>query len=326
MNLDPEAANGAGGLGRAGDPARDDGMSVKRWLDAATVRVSRRSYTDEPASGPAADALDSFCTAFNRFEGARTVLVRRAPPKIFTGWLLHVYGKVSSPSALVFVGDKRVSGAAAQAGFMGEAAVLEATALGFATCWIGGGVRRSAVETLLGLEPHEHVYSISALGYAAGPTLGERATAGLVKARKRKPLETIAPGVRTWPNQVQAGVEAARLAPSATNRQPWRFEFMPGPGGAGSTSGPAGSGAAVRIGFEGTDTPMISKRLDCGIAMLHFELGVRAAGAGGSWRLLSGNDVAAWDFAPTADARTDGAPREPAGASRPELGRRGATS
>ena len=39
---------------------------------------------------------------------------------------------------------------------------------------------------------------------------------------------------------------------------------------------------------------MISKRLDCGIAMLHFELGAREVGASGSWQLLSGRDVALW--------------------------------
>jgi nitroreductase len=292
---------------------------VERWLGAAATRVSRRRYTDEPVSGPAADTLEAFCGSFTRFAAVRTVLVRHAPPEIFTGWLLHVYGKVSSPSALVFVGDKRVPAAAARAGFTGEAAVLEATALGFATCWIGGGVRRSAVEALLGLEPHEHVYSISALGYASGRTLGERATAGLVKARKRRPLETIAPGIRAWPAQAQAGVEAARLAPSATNRQPWRFTFTPGPGDPDPSSGAAGAGATVRISFAGTDTLVISKRLDCGIAMLHFELGVRGAGADGSWTLLDGNDVAVWEFAPRPDTVADSAPGDPAGGSGPDL-------
>ncbi|MHB9149671.1 MAG: nitroreductase family protein [Thermoleophilia bacterium] len=316
MSPDPEAASGAAGFGRAADPARaglpgdvglprtadparDHTLPVERWLAAAGARVSRRNYTDEPVSGPAADALDGLCRSFAPFEGARTVLLRHAPPQIFTGWLLHVYGKVSSPSALVFVGDQRVLGAAARAGYTGEAAVLEATALGFATCWIGGGVHRGAVEEFLKLEPYEHVYSISALGYTSGePSLGERATAGLVKARKRKSLESIAPGIRTWPTQVRVGVEAARLAPSATNRQPWRFTFAPASQDPGSSNGPVGPGAKVRLSFERADTPVISKRLDCGIAMLHFELGVRAAGVAGSWALLEGNDMAAWTFAP----------------------------
>ena len=56
-------------------------------------------------------------------------------------------------------------------------------------------MRRGQVTSLLGLEAHEHVYSISALGHALEQaTLGERATAGIVRARTRKPLDTIAPG------------------------------------------------------------------------------------------------------------------------------------
>ncbi len=36
----------------------------------------------------------------------------------------------------------------------------------------------------------------------------------------------------------------------------------------------------------------ISKRLDCGIAMLHLELGARAAGTSGSWEFLKSPGVA----------------------------------
>ena len=248
---------------------------VARWAAAARVRRSRRAYEPQPIAGVAAECLETFCREYAPFDGARVEVLVEAPPKIFTGWLLGVYGKVSSPSALVFVGDRRLPDAAARAGYTGEAAVLEATALGLGTCWIGGGVRRAQVASLLGLGTHEHVYSISALGYAR-----ERATAGMARARKRRPLDAIAPGCAAWPDWARAGVELARIAPSATNRQPWLFAQA--------------DDAGVRLFFEGSDTPVISKRLDCGIAMLHFELGAREASAGGCWELLSGRDVARW--------------------------------
>lgn len=202
------------------------------------------------------------------------MLVAQAPPKIFTGWLLGVYGKVASPSALVFVGDRRLPGAAARAGYTGQAAVLEATALDLGTCWIGGGVRRAHVASLLELDADEHVYSISTLGYPPEHKgVGERVTAGMVRAHTRRPLESIAPGWQTWPDWARAGVKLARISPSATNRQPWRFA--------------RGDDGHIALSFSGADTPVISKRLDCGIAMLHFELGLREAGGAGSWQLLS---------------------------------------
>ena len=254
---------------------------VARWAEAARLRRSQRAYEPEPIAGVVAERLETLCREYAPFEGARAVVLVEAPPKIFTGWLLRVYGKVTSPSALVFVGDRRLPDAAARAGYTGEAAVLEATALGLGTCWIGGGVRRAQVASLLDLDTHEHVYSISALGNAReGATARERATAGVARAHTRRSLDVTAPGVAAWPGWARAGAELARIAPSAANRQPWRFAQADDGG--------------VRLSFEGSDTPTISKRLDCGIAMLHFELGAREAGAAGSWRLLSGRDVAQW--------------------------------
>jgi len=256
-------------------------VSFARWARAARVRRSRRAYEPQPIHSAEAKSLEALCRAYSPFDGARTVLLTEAPPNIFTGLVLGFYGKVSSPSALIFVGDQRLPDAAARAGYTGEAAVLEATALGLGTCWIGGGVRRAAVASLLRLGPHEHVYSISALGPAQErATVGERATAGMVRARTRRALDVIAPGCTAWPDWTRAGVELARIAPSATNRQPWRFAQA--------------HDGSVRLSYEGADTPVISKRLDCGIAMLHFELGAREAGADGSWELLTGRDVARW--------------------------------
>src|SRR5660398_217719 len=76
------------GLGRVrqgsgSQERRGDEIPARRWLEAAEVRRSRRSYTDESLSGPAADALEHFCRTFTPFEGARTVLVREAPGRIF---------------------------------------------------------------------------------------------------------------------------------------------------------------------------------------------------------------------------------------------------
>jgi len=63
------------------------------------------------------------------------------------------------------------------------------------------------------------------------------------------------------------------------NRQPWRFRMDDG---------------AVVVSAVGFPTPAASPRLDCGIAMLHFELGARAEGCDGAWESLAGRDVARW--------------------------------
>jgi hypothetical protein len=51
--------------------------------------------------------------------------------------------------------------------------------------------------------------------------------------------------------------------------------------------------SAVTKGAEGN----ISRRLDCGIAMLHFEVGARLMGALGRWEILQAPEVARYRVA-----------------------------
>ena len=104
----------------------------------------------------------------------------------------------------------------------------------------------------------------------------------IARSRKRKPLEVIAPeaGPDTWPAWALEGLKAAQVAPSAVNRQPWRFSMQ--------------EGVVYVTPDRAVDTPKISRRLDCGIAMLHFELAARAAGHPGTWELGSGREVACY--------------------------------
>ncbi|GAB4287733.1 MAG: nitroreductase family protein [Deferrisomatales bacterium] len=240
----------------------------RRWLDAVPRRVSRRRFDPAPVGAGALDALDRVCLGFRPFGPARVVLLREAPGDLFRG-VVGSYGKVKgAPHALVMAGP---GDAAAEVGYVGEAAVLEATALGLDTCWVGGLFDPDRAAALARLGPGERVFAVSPVGRAvSGKGLEERLMSAVARSRSRKPLETLAPGVARWPDWARAGAEAARLAPSALNRQPWRFAWE-GPEVVLSADAPR-------------DTYHIPKRLDCGIAMLHFELGARGGGVAGDWR------------------------------------------
>ncbi len=247
---------------------------VEAWLESGRIRSSRRSYDGTAVDSAALDALEAFCDGFRPSAASRTVLLREAPDDIFTG-ILGAYGKVTkAPSALVFLGVSSMPGADASVGYTGEGVILEATRLGLDTCWIGGTLRASKVGAAVSLKRGERVFGISPVGYAtASLSFAERTLFGhkTVGPKPRKSAEQIAPGSDHWPAWARTGVEAARLAPSAMNRQPWRFSYADG---------------RVTIAFDGVDAhKRVSKKLDCGIAMLHFEIGARHAGVAGRWEL-----------------------------------------
>ncbi len=255
---------------------------VREWLDAIKTRHSRRSYDGDPVSSDTLDSLEEFCASFRPSPVARAVLVREAPADIFTG-IVGSYGRVTgAPSAIAFVGTIGAPGVDMSIGYTGEGIVLEATRLGLGTCWIGGFFKAARVSEILQLGGGERAFAVSPLGTPADVFSGfEKAvkTVKTVQGTPRKSAEEIAPGYTSWVPWARAGVEVARLAPSAINRQPWRFRYEDG---------------RVICAFDGAETAQrISKKLDCGIAMLHFEMGARGAGVEGTWeRLDHASDVA----------------------------------
>jgi len=183
---------------------------------------------------------------------------------------------------IAFIGEMSSPRVQEAAGYTGEGIILEATAVGFATCWVGGFFRPESVRSQIDIREGERVLSVTPVGYAPPEkTRQEKIMSGLVKSRSRKPLTKLVGGeaAALW---MEKALEAARLAPSAQNRQPWRFRVE--------------KDAVVIAVDKSFSTSSISKRLDCGIAMLHFELGALAAGAQGRWEILPSPDVARFIF------------------------------
>jgi nitroreductase len=253
-------------------------ISYDAWYPAIFERHSRRSYSSRPVEGEKLERLCAVCRDFKPFPGARAELVLNPPAHVFKG-LVGRYGGVNGAvHYMAFIGDMDAPHVQEAAGFMGEGIILEATALGLDTCWVGGFFRPEAVGRDVSLAGSERVLSITPVGYGvAQKDLSERLLTSLVRSHRRKPLvELVLEGKPSgW---TEKALEAARLAPSARNRQPWRFGIE--------------KNAVVVSEDKTRSMSSISKRLDCGIAMLHLELGARAADAAGRWELLASPRVA----------------------------------
>jgi hypothetical protein len=166
-------------------------------------------------------------------------------------------------------------------GFLFEKIILYATDIGLSTCWMGGTFSHTSFAEKVALKLDETLPAISPVGYPAK----KRAmmdtmihfTAG---SKKRKPWKDIffnndfdTPLQEKDAGKYAIPLEMARLAPSASNRQPWRiikdkdlFHFF----------------LRRSIRFDKLSMADL-QRIDMGICMSHFELAAREAGLSGKW-------------------------------------------
>ena len=240
------------------------------WLRATAERRSRRVFDGAPALPQTIDTLAETCEGFRPFGDARVALVANPTVDAFTG-VIGSYGKVTgAPHVLVVIVSQRSHAAQAHAGYVGEAAILEATGLGLDTCWIGGFYDSMKADRLTKLGSDERIVAISPVGFAIRDLTGtERTMRSMAGSHKRKRLDEIAKNANHWPEWARAAAECVRIAPSATNRQPWRLRLE--------------EDSLVISRDNRFETPRVTKALDCGIAMLHAELGAFGAGVSGRW-------------------------------------------
>jgi nitroreductase len=257
---------------------------VSSWYEAISFRKSRRSFlAGRPVAEDQFERLERLSRDFRPFSDARVAIVRRPPDRVLTG-VVGSYGRINGASAYAAViGNASGPHAPAHAGYTGEALILEATALGLGTCWVSGFFRASEAGKDIALSGDERIFAVTPLGLGERNfSVKEKIFISAVGSLKRKKLDELTAGSAPLPWQLKA-LEAARLAPSARNRQPWRFVLD--------------SGSITVLRDAGPDGDRYPKSLDCGIAMLHLELGARAAGVSGAWSFLTPPAVARYNAA-----------------------------
>jgi len=187
------------------------------------------------------------------------------------------------PALLVISADMNEPYAMESTGFGGQQAVLEAAALGLATCWVSGMFSRSRAEGALdALAPGWQAVAVVAVGRAAPAartTIKQKLFKFLSAQRgRRRPVGELLHPVDfcSLPRAAVEALTAATRAPSALNRQPWAFAL----------NGSRLAISSTRPKPHRSD----ATRLDCGIAMLEFQAAARAGSMAGSWHPEAADD------------------------------------
>ncbi|HEX2946958.1 MAG TPA: nitroreductase family protein [Clostridia bacterium] len=195
------------------------------------------------------------------------------------------YGMIKGSRIFIAGAVKKGDKAMEDFGYCMEKNILMVTGLGLGTCWMAGALNRSTFAQKINAKADEVIAAVTPIGYAGDrKTLRENLIRMAIGAKNRKkpeelffdksidtPLDTDSCG------QYSKVLDAVRMAPSASNKQPWRIMkdngntyhlFM--------KENPSYNNAFAGIKIQ---------NIDMGIAMCHFELAANELGLKGNWEI-----------------------------------------
>jgi nitroreductase len=173
-------------------------------------------------------------------------------------------------------------------GWLMERLVLFVTDLGLGSCWLGGTFTKSGFAQKISARPDELIPAVVAVGYI-DPT--PRAVERLIR-RGGNFNRRLNPDQLFFTEQFGAALslsaacefalplEMVRLAPSASNKQPWRIVRQADRWHFYLRRAPGYRESILNRLFTQADL----QRIDMGIAMCHFDLTARELGLTGEWR------------------------------------------
>lgn len=254
-------------------------MDIKQIISR---RKSIRTYRDEPISSELKKKLEDYITCVaSPFESRQRFVLLDTGDIDIQNVKLGTYGTISGAKTFICAITEKAERYEENLGYAFEKIVLYATSLGLGTCWLGGTFNRSAFGKALHIKENEFLPIVSPVGYAKDKrSLVDAFFVMSAGSNRRKDWSEIffdgnfgTPLERVAADKYADILDMVRMAPSASNKQPWRivkcgnmFHFY-----LNRTLGYKGV-----VGFD-------IQRLDIGIAMCHFDLMAQELGIAGKW-------------------------------------------
>ncbi|OGP68682.1 MAG: hypothetical protein A2W27_05620 [Deltaproteobacteria bacterium RBG_16_44_11] len=261
---------------------------MKALSEFIKKRISCRTYADRSLEDKVLAELSGYISAAQKgpFGNQPTFKLIHMDNLTPQEWKkLGTYGVIKNARYFLIGTINNTPLAMEDLGYCKEILILKATALGLGTCWLGGTFQASSFAQAAGLREGEILPTVSPIGYPAETkSLTEKIMRRFAGSDHRKPWPELffANDFATPLTQAQAGkycdaLENLRLAPSASNKQPWRvlldtakntFHFF--------------LERSLQYKMLGI---VHLQDIDLGIAMSHFEITARDQGVMGKWQV-----------------------------------------
>lgn len=254
----------------------------KSIMDVIKYRTSIRTYDNKPLSEEIRDELQNHIdnVSSGPFDEKVRFKIIDKPEKNNENVKLGTYGVIKGARAFIVVCIKKNNEALEQLGYSLEDIVLYATSLGLGTVWLGGTFNKGEFAKAIDIKENEILPIVLPIGISAEKkSLTEKMMRFVIGAKNRKSFNSIffKENFNKQLDEAKAGeyskpLEMVRLAPSASNKQPWRILvddegyhfFLHHAKGYRS------------MGFD-------MQKIDIGIAMYHFEVSVKELNLKGHW-------------------------------------------
>lgn len=203
-------------------------MTKNNIIETISKRISTRTFdTSRPIEREKIDHLRKYIASM-AIQATRIVLIETD----LAGVKLGTYGGIVGANGyLVGIAADRTKETTIALGILFEKVILEATSLGISTCWLGIGYSKKDFGRYLSLPEGEVISVVSPLGYPAGKARRrDNFVRFAMKSHKRKPWEKIffdanwdTPLTPEKSDTMKEILEMVRIAPSSSNKQPWRL-------------------------------------------------------------------------------------------------------
>lgn len=253
-------------------------MNIKEVI---LQRKSIRTYKEEPISQELKLKLENYISTVESPFNTKMRFTLLDLGDNGSHMKLGTYGVIKGAKTFISAATEQSERYEENLGYAFEKIILYATSLNLGTCWLGGTFNKPEFAKAAGLRKNEIIPVITPVGYAKeNRSLIDSIITKSAGSNNRKDWSELffdkdfdKPLKKEEAELFQDAFNMVRIAPSASNKQPWRivkdgnsFHFF-----LCRTTGYKGA-----LGFD-------IQRLDIGIAMCHFEAMVNELELTGKW-------------------------------------------
>ncbi|MFA5859307.1 MAG: nitroreductase family protein [Elusimicrobiota bacterium] len=261
----------------------------KSVIDVIKSRISFRSYENQPLNPDLQKQIENLipaCVSSLPFGNEIVLKLINSTEIDIKISIMGTYGMITGAQTYIAGKVKKSQRGLEDFGYAMEKLIIHLTDINLGTCWLGGSFNRHDFVKLLDVQTTELIPAITPVGVVVDD-LRHKALRKMFGSRNRKPWNELFYDKTfntAFTKDVDAGeyavpFEMVRIAPSASNRQPWRL---------------VKDGKDVHFFIErlpsyqamlkvlGVDL----QRVDLGIAMAHFTLTCSAVSISGGWQVL----------------------------------------